>query len=397
MILDKLFGRPSAAITESSELAKLLGAGGTNAGVSVTPDSALRVTAVYACIMVISETVAQLPFILYERDGRKKRRATDRKLYSLLHDAPNSFQTSFEWRMTKVAHALTRGAGYSYINRNPVTGEPLELLPMHPDRVKVEQLRDYSLRYTFRDGEGKLVPLRQDQVYRIMAFSMDGVTPSNPLEYHRQTVGIAMAADKHTALSFKNGAKMTGILRNESHFSSDEVAKRVRESWDEAFSGDNAYKTPLLEDGLDWKQVQMTNKDAQYIETRQFQVEDICRIFRVPPHKVQHLLRATFNNIEHQGLEFVQDTILPWNIRLEQAAVRDLLSLADRRRYFPELLVEGLLRGDSKTRAEYYSSAIQNGWMSPNEAREKENMDPRENGDEFYRPLNMEPTGGSNQ
>lgn len=380
-------------ITDSGELAKAIGLGyGSSAGIAINPKSAMRASAVYACVLTISETVAQLPFILYQRDGKRKDRAISNNLYSLLHDAPNDFQTSFDWRQTKTAHLCLRGNAYSFINRSS-TGEILELLPMHPDRVAVTQAKDYSLSYVFTDPDGAQILLRQDQVYRITGLSFDGVHGISPLEYHRETIGIALAANKQAALSFKNGAKMSGILKHSGEFKDNEVARRVRESWDEAMNGENSSKTALLEDGLDWQQVSMTNRDAQYIESMKFRVEDIARIYRMPPHKIGHLEKATNNNIEHQGLEFVTDTMMPWFVRWEQSLWRDLLTKQERKKLFAEFLVDGLLRGDSKSRSEYYMKMHSIGVMSPNEIRSKENMNPREDdgGNEFYIAANLMP------
>lgn len=396
MIFNQI-SRPRSAITESSELYKLMSGGAmSDAGMGVNKESAMRVTAVYACVQVISETLAQLPLILYQRTGDRKDRATANRLYGLLHDMPNSFQSSFDFRQTKTAQVVMGGAGYSFINRS-VTGDVLELLPMHPDKVVMKQARDYSLSYVFTDAEGNQIPLRQDQVWRVIGMSLDGLRGISPIERHRQTVGISLAADKHTALTFKNGAKMSGILKHPSHFSDKDVAARVAESWDAASSGDNMGKTPLLEDGLDWMQVSMTNRDAQYIETRKFQTEDVARIFRVPPHKIGHLEKATNNNIEHQGLEFVVDTMMPWIRRWEQSITRDIIGRANMRSIFPEFLLDGLLRGDSKARAEFYSKAVGGPWMSANEARIKDNMNPIEGLDEVLKPLNMTPAGENNE
>jgi HK97 family phage portal protein len=392
VILDKLLGRPRGAITDSGALAKLLGAGyESNSGVAVTPDSAMRSSAVYACVLVISETVAQLPFILYQRDGKRKDRAVSEKLYTLLHDAPNNFQTSFEWRQTKTAHLCLRGKAYSFINRSS-SGEILELLPMHPDMVKLTQAKDYSLSYIFTDADGMQIPLKQNQVFRITGLSLDGVNGVSPLTYHRETIGIALAANKQSALSLKNGSKMSGILKHPGKLKDKDVAARIRESWDEAFGGDNAGKTALLEDGMDWMQVSMTNRDAQYIESQKFRVEDIARIYRVPPHKIGHLEKSTNNNIEHQGLEFVTDTMMPWFVRWEQCVARDLLTPDQRKRYFAEYLVDGLLRGDSESRGNLYMRMFTMGSMNPDEIRAKENMNPREDGKGgvYYVPSNME-------
>lgn len=394
MIFDML-RKPQAAITESSQLAKeLLNSGLSDAGVSVNATSAMRSSAVFACVLVISETVAQLPLILYQRIGDRKQRASAHRLYSLLHDMPNDFQTSFDWRLAKTVHILTHGAGYSFINRS-VTGDVLELLPMRPEKVEVKQDKNFRLSYVFTDTDGNQIPLHQDQVFRIIGFTTDGWSGVSPIEYHRQSIGISIAADKHSALSFKNGAKHSGILESDGHFSSNEVAVRVRESWDESYGGNNLGKTALLEDGLKWKPVTQTNKDLQYIETLKYRVEDIARIFRIPPHKIGHLERSTNNNIEHQGLEFLTDTMMPWFIRWEQAIARDLLGREAAKLYFAEFLVEGMLRGDLASRGEYYSKAVGGPWMSANEARVRENQNPVNGHDEILKPLNM--TGNNDE
>lgn len=378
-----------ADISSSRELERLIGSGSANnSGEAVNTKNAMRVTAVYSCVMVVAESLAQLPFLLYEKDGDRKNRAVNESLYDLLHDAPNEFQTSFDWRLTKTAHALTHGAGYSFINRS-INGQILEFLPIHPDNMEVVLHKNFKIDYIFTDSDGVKITLRPDQVFRVTGFSLDGVHGISPIEYHRQTIGTALAADKHTALTFKNGAKMSGILQNTGHFSSDEVARRVKESWDEANSGTNSHKTALLEDGLEWKQVSMSHRDAQYIESRKFQLEEIARIYRVPLHKIGHLDRATNNNIEHQGLEFVTDTLMPWNCRWEQSVTRDLIPKKDRKRLYAELLVDGLLRGDSKARSEFYGKAVGRPWMTVNEARRAENRNPIDGGDELAKPLNI--------
>lgn len=394
MFLERM--HTSAAITKSSELAKMIIGATSDSGTVVNPETAMRLSAVYACVRVLSESIAQLPLIYYQRSGDRKERAIAQKLYTLLHDAPNSFQTSFEFRETKMAHLCLRGRAFSFINRS-VAGQILELLPMHPDRTKLKQNKDYSISYEFTDVDGNKIPLRQDQVFRLTGLSFDGVNGISPITYQRESLGISMATDKHTAKSFKNGAKMTGILKHPTTFKDTEVAKRVQESWDNSANGENAYSTPVLEDGMDWMQVSMTNKDAQYIESRKFNVEDIARIFRVPPHKIGHLEKSTNNNIEHQGLEFVTDSMMPWAVRWEQAISRDLLTPSERERYFAEFLVEGLLRGDSAARSEYYNKMRNMGALNANEIRVKENMNPRTDpgGDEYMTPLNMETSGNA--
>jgi len=262
---------------------------------------------------------------------------------------------------------------------------------MHPDQVKATQNKDYSISYVFTDADKNKIPLRQDQVFRLTGLSLDGFNGISPISYQRESLGISLATDSHTARSFKNGAKMTGILKHPSTFKDSNVAKRVSESWDAASNGENAYSTPVLEDGMEWMPVSMTNRDAQYIESRKFNIEDIARIFRVPPHKIGHLERSTNNNIEHQGLEFVTDSMMPWLVRWEQAIARDLLTPSERQRYFAEFLIDGIMRGDSVSRADYFTKMWTLGALSANEIRAKENMNPRTDagGDEYVKPLNM--------
>lgn len=396
MFFDKFQNRPRAAITESSELAKIIYGYTSNSGVTVTQDSAMRLSAVYACVRVIAESVAQLPFILYQRDGDKKQRATTQRLYNLLHDAPNEFQSAFEFRENLTAWVCLRGNAYA-LKVLSSQGEVIELLPIPANRVEVKQQKDWRLSYVFTDNEGNRIPLQQQQVFRVMGLSLNGYSGLSPISYQRETLGISLATEKHTALTFKNGAKMTGILVNPGHFSSEEIARRVKASWDESASGDNAYSTPLLEDGLDWKQVSMSNRDAQFIESRKYNTEDIARIFRVPPHKIGHLEKSTNNNIEQQALEFVTDSLMPWLVRWEQSVYRDLLTREQKQRYFAQFLVDGLLRGDSAARGEFYNKLWNMGAISPNEIRQKENMNPRDGGDDYYVPLNMEPKTNANR
>ncbi len=394
MLINRII-EPQAAITSSSELAKILQAGfETNSGVTVTSDTALRSSVVWACVMLISESLAQLPFILYQRDGKDKNRAITNSLYYLLHDQPNDFQTSYDWRLTKTLHILLRGVGYSFINRSPSTGEILELLPMHPDSVKMFQEKDHSIHYELRGEDGQVTPLKQDQVYRIIGPSLDGITGLSPISYHRETIGISIAADQHSARAMKSGGRFDGILTHPSTFKDDKAAERVRESWQAQATGANLYKTPFLEDGMTWQAVTMSNRDAQYVETRKFTTEDIARIFRCQPHKVGHLEKATNNNIEHQGLEFVIYTMAAWFKRWEQSAYRDLFTPAEKRKLFVEFLADGLMRGDSAARSEYYTKMVAIKAMNPNEVRARENMNSYPKGDVFENPNTSTNTGG---
>ena len=390
MILNA-FKRPRAEITSTPELMELLLRGQqTAAGVSVSSESALRSTAVYACVTVIAETCAQLPLITYERTDNGKQRAKNHELYGLLHDQPNKFQTSFDWRMSTTVSALLKGAGYSYVNRS-VTGKILEILPIPYDSITLELDKNSELHVFFTDLDGKKIELEHHQIHRMTGVTLNGWQGISPIEYHRQTVGIAIAADQHAAVTFKNGAKPSGVLVHPGTFSSNEVAQRVRESWVSDFSGEGAGGTPLLEDGLEFKPVSMNNRDAQYIETRKFQLPEIARIFHMQPHKIGDLDRATNNNIEDQSKSFIGETMMPWFLRWEQSISRDLITRKNTARYFACHNVDGFLRGNMQARADYYQKAVGGPFMTQNEARELEDLPVKQGLDDVLTPLNMIP------
>ena len=388
MFLNNL-NRPRADITNSHELAKLVDSVyKTDAGVSVSSNNALRSTAVYACTTVISETCAQLPLILYERTADGKRRATENNLYGLLHDQPNDFQTSFDWRMCTTMNALLHGAGYSFINRS-MTGKVLELLPIPSNAIELKLDKNYQLHTFFTDPDGKEIELKPEQIHRMTGVTLNGWLGISPIEYHRQTVGLALVADKHAALTFKNGAKFNGTLNHPGTFKSTEIRDRVHESWVENYSGNKAYGTPLLEDGITFTPLSMTNRDAQYIETRKFQLPEIARIFHMPPHKIGDLERATNNNIEDQSKSFIVDTMMPWFLRWEQSITRDIIGKKESIRYFSNHNVDGFMRGNTQARGEYYQKAVGGAYMTREEARKKEDLPHLDGLDKVLKPLNM--------
>jgi len=351
----------------------------------------MRASAVYACVKVLAETIASLPLIVYRRlPNGGKERALEHPQYRLLHDQPNGWQTSFEWREMTQGHVTLRGMAYSEIIPGP-RGAVEELIPLHPDRVEPKRLENGSLIYIHRPENGKERRLTQEEVFVLRGLSSDGIKGLSPIEHARESIGLSLATEGYGARFFQNDARPGGVLESPNKL--DESAyKNLKTSWAEAYSGvANSHKPAILEQGLTWKQMGMTSEDAQFLETRKFQLSEIARIFRVPPHMIGDLERSTNNNIEHQSIEFVVHTIRPWLVRWEQAITRDLLIGAGE--YFAEFLVDGLLRGDFKTRSEGYASAVTTGWMTPNEVREKENLNPIEGGDELMKPLNMAPGG----
>jgi len=254
------------------------------------------------------------------------------------------------------------------------------VIPLHPDRMVVEQLEDYSLRYTYRRPAAAPKVFEQGEILHLCGMTLDGINGLSPVGYQRDSIGLAMAASQFGAKVFANGAKMGGFLMTPAKFKDPKRADKLAADFDEKTSGENAHKTVVLEEDMKWVKASMTSEDAQYLETRKFQRQEICGIFRVPPHKIGDLERATFTNIEHQSMEYVQDCLMSYLVRWEQALNYSLLTEREQGKYYFEFLVDGLLRGDIAARYTAYQAAINDGIMSPDEVRAKENMNPREDG-----------------
>jgi HK97 family phage portal protein len=360
----------------------------TSSGMRVSPDSALRLAAVYACVRILAETIASLPLVVYQRrpDGGKDR-VTDHWLYRLMAKRPNRFQNPFEWREMLQGHLALRGNAFNQIITNP-RGEIIELMPIHPDRVKIELLPSGEYRYRISDRSGTEVILPRGEVWHLRGLSSDGLMGMSPIELARENLGTALAAQGYGARFFANDAKPTGgWIEFPGSFKDSEAKKVFRESYQQAQSGANRGKVLVLENGMKFHEVGVTNKDAQFLELRKFQITDVARLFRVPPHMIADLDRATFSNIEQQSLEFVMHTMTPWAERWEASIQSELLLESD------DIEIEfdfaNLMRGDASSRSSYYQSGIQNGWLTRNEARIAENLNPIEGLDQPLRPLNM--------
>jgi HK97 family phage portal protein len=360
----------------------------TSSGMRVSPDSALRLAAVYACVRILAETMASLPLVIYQRrpDGGKDR-ITDHWLYRLMGKRPNRFQNPFEWREMLQGHLALRGNAYNQIITNP-RGEIIELMPIHPDRVKIELLPSGEYRYRVTDRSGTVVIMPRGEVWHLRGLSSDGLMGMSPIELARENLGMALAAQDYGARFFANDAKPTGgWIEFPGSFKDSEAKKVFRESYQLAQSGANRGKVLVLENGMKFHEVGVTNKDAQFLELRKFQITDIARLFRVPPHMIADLERATFSNIEQQSLEFVMHTMTPWAERWEASIESELLLESD------DIEIEfdfaNLMRGDAASRSSYYQSGIQNGWLTRNEARMAENLNPLDGLDQPLRPLNM--------
>ncbi len=395
-LLIKAFERRSNLANPDPWLLKVFGGPATAAGIHINPDTALRFTAVFSAVRILAETIATLPLIVYRRlpnDG--KERATDYFLYPLLHDQPNEEQTRTEFVEMLQGHLALRGNAYAQIDRK--MGRPARLVPLHPDRVEVSRAGNGELIYKVTSESGSPYSLRQrkGEIMHIRGLSSDGVTGLNPIELFREAVALGLAYEEYSARLFGNGANLQGVLETPQAMS-DTALKRFREIWQQNYGGlANSGKTAILEGGMKWQAIGLRPVDAEFITSRKFQVTEIARIFRVPPHMLADLERATFSNIEHQSIEFIRDTIRPWLVRWEQALTRDLIPAEDRDRYFVEFLIDGLMRGDMKSRYDAYSIGRNNGWLSANDIRRLENMNPLppEQGDVYLIPLNMVPAG----
>lgn len=381
--------KSDAQVLTSRDLAALFGSGGSSvAGVGVSPATAMRYVTVYACVRLIAESIAQLPIHVYRKlsDGSKQR-LTDVPLADILSVAPNSWQTGFEYFEFALAALCLRGNHYAFKSVSN-RGQLLELIPFFPGSVTVHR-SGYELRYLVRFEDGSTDTLPQEKIHHVRGLSLDGFTGISPVAYQRNAIGLGIAAENHGGYVFKNGAKPAGALVHPGQLS-DEAYARIKKSWQETHGGEKQGGTAVLEEGLDFKNISMSNEDAQYLETRQFQRTEICSIFRVPPHMIGDLTKSSFSNISQQSLEMVKYTFLPWCRRLETAMNRDLLSPQDRQRgLYVQFLLDGLERADIETRYKVYNIGVNTGMLSPNDCRSKENMNPREGGDIYLVPLNM--------
>lgn len=345
---------------------------GTSAsGKAVNPSSAIQVSAVYACVRVIAETIASLPFHVYETTENGSRKAPEHPLYRLIHDEPNKEMTSFILRETMLAHLLLYGNAYCQIIR---TGRDKidSLYPLLPDKMEVDRDAGGLLTYTYTTSDGKRWRLEPRDVLHIPGLGFDGVMGYSPIALEKSAIGLGIAAEEYGSKFFSNGARPSGIL---THPNTVKDPAALRASWNAAYgSSSNASRVAVLEEGMTFVPLSLPNNEAQFLETRKFQVSEICRIFRVPPHMIGDLDRATFSNIEHQSIDFAVHTIRPWLVRIEQAVNRALFSEKEKERFYVQFNLDGLMRGDYKSRMEGYAIARQNGWMSANDIRELENM-----------------------
>lgn len=360
----------------------------TKAGVTVTEESALRMAAVWACIRVISEDVSSLPLHVYERLDRGKRRAPEHPLYSLLHTAPNEEMTALQFRETLTAHVLGWGNAYAYIVRDE-RGVVRELWPLFPHNTRARRnARTRALEYETRvPNEEHPRILNPADVLHIAGLAYDGTSGYSPIKLHAQAIGVGLAAEEFSARFFGQGLNLGGFFEHPGSLS-DTAYQRLKTEVAEKYAGlGRSHLTMILEENMKFNRQAIPPDDAQMIESRKMQVTEIARIFRVQPHKIGDLERATFSNVENLAIDHVVSTLRPWLVRWEQAILCKLLSPDGP--FFAEHAVEGLLRGDIQARYQSYATGRQWGWLSVNDIRELENLNPIDGGDEYLQPLNM--------
>ena len=366
--------------------------GGSTAGTLVSELTAMQTSAVYSCVRTIAETVASLPLHIHQYEDNGSRPAPEHYLYSLLHDEPNPEMSSFVFRETLMSHLLLWGNAYAQIIRNGA-GRVAALYPLMPGKMDVSRSDNGEIYYTYyRDSDERLnadektggIVLRRDEVLHIPGLGFNGLQGFSPIAMVKNAVGLAIATETYGASFFANGAAPGGILQHGENVPDPDKLKSI---WDSIYQGSkNAGKIAVLEDGMKFQPITIPPDQAQFLETRKFQINEIARIFRVPPHMIGDLEKSSFSNIEQQSLEFVKYTLDPWVSRWEQELWRSLLLPSERNKYFIKFNVDGLLRGDYETRMKGYSIGIQNGFLSPNDVRRLENWNliPAEEGGDNY-------------
>ena len=364
--------------------------GRTHAGKRVTDRTALQHIVVYACVRVLSEAIAQLPLHLYKYNEKGKERVPQHPLYFLLHDQPNPEMTSFVFRETLMSHLLIYGNAYAQIIRNG-RGDVIGLYPLMPDKMKVDRDEKNRLIYIYSRYDEANPNLKEqgdiifyaDEVLHIPGLGFDGLVGYSPIALAKNAIGISIACEDYGASFFGNNANPSGVLEHPGVIKNPD---KLRDAWHRAYGGRNAHKVAVLEEGVKFTPISIPNNEAQFLETRKFQIEEIARMYRVPLHMIGDLDHATFSNVEHLSLDFVKYSLDPWIVRWEQSLQKALLSDSEKGQYFIKFNVDGLLRGDYASRMQGYSIGIQNGFLCPNDVRELEDMNliPEEKGGFTY-------------
>ena len=364
----------------------------TSSGVDINESNALTLAAVWGCVRTLSESVASLPINVYKRDMKTGGRDTSyaHPIYNLLHNAPAMNMTSYCWFNTMMLNLCLYGNAYAHIKRDNKM-RPIDLQILNPAKIKVTLIK--GDKFYVQDIEGEKTTYSDDEIIHVMGLSINGYIGKSPISAARENIGLGIASQQYGGAFFGNGASLSGVLTHPATLSK-EAMERLSHTWNQKYSnngGANAHKTAILEEGMSFNSISIPPNDAQFIETRKFSVVEICRIFRVPPHLVMSLDAATYSNIEQQSFEFVKYTLYPYLRNWEQELNNKLFKESEKNRMYCEFKVDGLLRGDSKSRSEFYRTLWNMGVLSQNEIRSFENLNAVEGGDKYYVPLNMTP------
>lgn len=366
----------------------------TSTGVVVTPMTAMQATAVFCCVRILAESVASLPLKIYRRraDGGRDE-ASEHPLYQIIHNNPSERQTSFEFREMLQGHLALRGNAYAFIDWS-TRGTVKQLIPLDPDRVVVKVDSKGNISYVYRGINGEPDQAwNSNFVLHLKGLSSDGVMGLSPIDMAREAIGLSLAAEQFGGKFFSNGTHVGSYFTTDGKLTP-EARKNLEESLKRDWGGvANSHKAPLLEQGLKIERLNMSAQDAQFLENRKFQIAEIARIFRVPPHMVGDLEKASFSNIEQQSIDFVIHSIRPWLVRWEQRLNMTLLSKPEQKNLFFEFNLDGLLRGEALAQAQVLQIERRNGIINPNEWRRIKNMNPREDegGDEYMVDQAMTP------
>jgi len=362
----------------------------SSTGIPVDETSAITLSAVWASVRIISETLASIPVDVYYRDGETRRRASEHPVSKLIAHNPNKTSSSFTFRETLAANLCLHGNAYAIIVRD-AAARPIELVSVHPNRVKIKVNKGEKF-YTVDDKK----TYSDEEMLHFVGLSFDGVKGQSPLDALRDAIGMGIAAQQFGAEFFANGANMGGVLTHPGRLTDDQI-KRLKDSWNRSNAGlGKSNGTAVLEEGMKYERIGIPPDAAQFLQSRRFTVEDIARAFRVPPAMLAEMSNSsTRANVEEQAISFVRDTMNPYIARFETEFNRKLFREDELGTYYVRFTVDGLLRGDIKTRYSSYSIARQWGWLSVNDIRDLENLNPIEGGDTYLSPLNMAPVAES--
>lgn len=364
----------------------------TSSGINITDETALQISVFWSCIKVLSEDVGTLPLFLYKRLEKGKIKAENHNLYNILKDEPNNEMLSVNFIEMIMTNMLLWGNAYIQKIYNNA-GEIIELWPLYSKNMEIKRDNNKNLYYLYRINNEK-IKFSKDEIINIVGLSLDGINGLSILKYARESLGLTAATEKFGSSFFKNGSNLNGTIELPEGGKC-KNKNEVREEWNHLYVGpENSNKIAILENGMKYKPIAIPPEDAQFLQTRQYQVPEVCRWFRMPPHKVADLSNATFSNIEHQGIDYVGNTLRPWLVRIEKSLARGLLNVKEKKKYFIKFNVDALLRGDFKTRMEGYGIGRQNGWLNADDIRELEDMNPipaNQGGDKYLVNGNMVP------